>query len=196
MIYNTAYHQIGAVKRANGLAPNLHEFELTPQGTALIAADEPVVWDASQIHRSTHAVVFDSVVQEIDIKTGLVLFQWDSLDHVPLADSYAKFPATRTPYDFFHLNSIEQDDDGNLLIGGRAVSALYKVNRSTGAVMWQLGGRRSSFKLGANALFAFAHDPRCRPRTTRRSASLTTEPGQHQPGYTTSTNSRERCGST
>ena len=100
--------------------------------------------------------MFDSVVQEIDIKTGLVLFQWDSLDHVPLADSYAKFPPTGTPYDFLHLNSIEQDDDGNLLIGGRAVSALYKVNRSTGAVMWQLGGRRSSFTLGANASFAFA----------------------------------------
>jgi Arylsulfotransferase (ASST) len=160
VIYDTAYHQLATVKAGNGLSADLHEFELTPQGTALIAADEPVVWDASQIHRSTHAVVFDSVVQEIDIKTGLVLFQWDSLDHVPLADSYAKFSPTRTPYDFFHLNSIEQDDDGNLLIGGRSVSALYKVNRSTGAVMWQLGGRRSSFKFGVNASFAFAHDPR------------------------------------
>jgi hypothetical protein len=160
VIYDTAYQQIAAVKAGNGLSTDLHEFELTPQGTALIAADEPVVWDASQIHQSTRAVVFDSVVQEIDIKTGLVLFQWDSLDHVPLADSYARFPPKGTPYDFFHLNSIEQDDDGNLLIGGRAVSALYKVNRNTGAVMWQLGGKRSSFKFGADASFVFAHDPR------------------------------------
>ena len=122
-----------------------------------------MIWNASKIHHSTHAVVFDGVVQEIDIKTGLVLFQWDSLDHVPLADSYTKFRTGR-PYDFFHLNSIEQDDDGNLLIGGRSVSALYKVNHSTGAVMWQLGGKRSSFKFGAHASFAFAHDPRMRAK--------------------------------
>jgi Arylsulfotransferase (ASST) len=163
VINDTAYHQIGAVRAGNGLSADLHEFELTPQGTALIAVEYPVVWDASQIHQSTHAVVFDSVVQEIDIKTGLVLFQWDSLDHVPLADSYTKFPTGR-PYDFFHLNGIGQDDDGNLLISGRSVSALYKVNHTTGAVMWQLGGKRSSFKFGANASFAFAHDPRVRAK--------------------------------
>jgi Arylsulfotransferase (ASST) len=163
VIYDTAYHQIGAVKAGNGLSADLHEFELTPQGTALIAVEYPVVWDASHIHQSTHAVVFDSVVQEIDIKTGLVLFQWDSLDHVRLSDSYAPF-STGGPYDFFHLNGIEQDDDGNLLISARSTSALYKVNHSTGAVIWQLGGKRSSFKFGANASFAFAHDPRVRAK--------------------------------
>jgi hypothetical protein len=163
VIYDTSYHQIGAVKAGNGLSADLHEFQLTPQGTALIAIEYPVIWNASQIHKSRHAVVFDAVVQEIDIKTGLVLFQWDSLDHVPLADSYTRFPAGG-PYDFFHLNSVERDDDGNLLIGGRSVSALYKVNRSTGAVMWRLGGKRSSFKLGAHASFAFAHDPRVRAK--------------------------------
>jgi hypothetical protein len=163
VIDDTAYHQIEAVKAGNGLSADLHEFEITPQGTALIAIEYPVVWDASQIHQSKHAVVFDAVVQEIDVKTGLVLFQWDSLDHVPLADSYTKFRKGR-PYDFFHLNGIEQDDDGNLLISGRSVSALYKVNHSTGAVMWQLGGKRSSFKFGANASFAFAHDPRVRAK--------------------------------
>ena len=163
MIYDTSYHQIGTVKAGNGLSADLHEFQLTPQGTALIAIEYPVIWNASQIHHSRHAVVYDGVVQKIDIKTGLVLFQWDSLDHVPLADSYTKFRTGR-PYDFFHLNSIEQDDDGNLLIGGRSVSALYKVNHSTGAVMWQLGGKRSSFKFGAHASFAFAHDPRVRAK--------------------------------
>ena len=163
LIYDTSYHQIGTVKAGNGLSADLHEFQITPQGTALIAIEYPVIWNASHIHHSRGAVVYDGVVQEIDIKTGLVLFQWDSLDHVPLADSYTKFRTGR-PYDFFHLNSIEQDDDGNLLIGGRSVSALYKVNHGTGAVMWQLGGKRSSFKFGAHASFAFDHDPRVRAK--------------------------------
>ena len=161
VIDDRAYHQIGAVRAGNGLRADLHEFELTPQGTALIAIEYPVIWDASSIHQSTHAVVFDAVVQEIDVKTGLVLFQWDSLDHIPLADSYMPFPRGR-PYDFFHLNGIEQDDDGNLLISARATSALYKVNHSTGAVMWQLSGKRSSFRFAADASFAYAHDFRVR----------------------------------
>jgi hypothetical protein len=93
----------------------------------------------------------------------------DSLDHVRLADSYTT-PSTGGPYDFFYLNGIEQDDDGNL-ISARSTSALYKVNYSTGAVMWQLGGKRSSFKFGANPSFAFAMILVCGPRTTRRSAS-------------------------
>ena len=165
VINDTAYHQIGVVKAGNGLSADLHEFEITPQGTALIAVEYPVVWDASHIHQSTHSIVFDSVVQEIDIKTGLVLFQWDSLDHVRLADSYTKFPSRAgAPYDFFHLNGVEQDDDGNLLVSSRSTSALYKINHNTGAVMWQLGGRRSNFRFGANASFAFAHDPRVRAK--------------------------------
>ena len=53
--------------------------------------------------------MLDSVVQEIDIKTGLVLYQWDSLDHVPLADSYEAMPATAGgPFDYFHINSVQQ----------------------------------------------------------------------------------------
>ncbi len=164
VINDTSYHQIAVVRAGNGLNADLHEFELTPQGTALIAVEYPVIWDASHIHQSTHAVVFDSVVQEIDIKTGLVLFQWDSLDHVRLADSYTRFRSSGAPYDFFHLNGIEQDDDGNLIIGSRSTSAIYKIDHSSGKVIWQLGGRRSNFKFGTDASFAYAHDPRIRAK--------------------------------
>ena len=60
--------------------------------------------------------MLDSVVQEIDIPTGLVLFQWDSLDHVPLSASYEPRAEARNPYDYFHVNSVEHDVDGNLII--------------------------------------------------------------------------------
>jgi hypothetical protein len=107
--------------------------------------------------------VFDSVVQEIDIPTGLVLFQWDSLDHVPLTDSYQAPPKTaRNPYNYFHVNSVQEDDDGNLIVSGRNTWAAYKVNHATGAVMWTLGGKHSTFKLGPGASFAFQHHVRVR----------------------------------
>src|SRR5207302_5046448 len=80
VINDSSYRQIEVVKAANGLSADLHEFVLTPQNTALIDALTPVYWDTSAVKGGNHhMIVLDSVVQEIDVKTGLVLFQWDSL---------------------------------------------------------------------------------------------------------------------
>ena len=115
--------------------------------------------NAAAVGASTTEVVLDSVVQEIDIPTGLVLFQWDSLDHVPLTASYTrplnvhkkkskvvKPNSVWTPYDYFHVNSIAADDDGNLLISGRNTWAVYKVNRHTARPYgrWEASTRTSS----------------------------------------------------
>jgi Arylsulfotransferase (ASST) len=162
VIFNSAYQQIAAVNAGNGLHADLHEFELTPSGAALITAYFPVLWNASSIHGSTKELVFDSVVQEIDIPTGLVLFQWDSLDHVPVGDSYAPLPVQnakkRNPLDYFHVNSVSLDDDANLIVSGRNTWAAYKIDSQTGAVLWTLGGKHSSFKMGKGTTFAFQHD--------------------------------------
>jgi hypothetical protein len=153
------YHQVAAVHAGSGLYADLHAFVITPQNTALIVAEEPVYsTKAAQVHHVSRAVVFDAVAQEIDINTGNVLFQWDSLDHIPLSQSYTKFPKTFRPYDWFHMNSIDQDSDGNIVLSGRSVSAVYKINRNTGHVMWTLGGKHSSFKFLGSARFWFQHD--------------------------------------
>jgi hypothetical protein len=160
-IYDSSYRPIAVVKAGNGLSADLHEFRLTPQGTALITAYYPVYWNASALHGSTQQVVLDSVVQEIDIKTGLVLYQWDSLDHVPLADTYEAMPQSSTgPFDYFHVNSVQQQLDGDLLISARNTWAAYDIDHQTGAIVWTLGGRKSSYKLGSGAVFAFQHDIR------------------------------------
>jgi len=164
-IYDSHYVQIAVVRGADGLASDLHEFQLTSAGTALITAYYPVFMDASSVKNGPkRAVVLDSVVQEIDIPTGLVLFQWDSLDHVPLTESETAYPAgTQHPYDYFHVNSIQQDTDGNLVVSGRNTWAAYKIDHGTGAVLWRLGGRRSTFRIGSSAQFAFQHDIRIHP---------------------------------
>jgi hypothetical protein len=162
VIFNSAYQQIATVNAGNGIHTDLHEFDLTPSGTALVTAYFPVYWNASSIHGSTKEIVLDSVVQEIDIPTGLVLFQWDSLDHVPVGDSYQPLPVQnakkRNPFDYFHVNSVVLDDDNNLIVSARNTWAAYKINRQTGAVLWTLGGKHSSFKMGKGAAFAFQHD--------------------------------------
>lgn len=161
VIEDASYRRVAVVHAANGLSADLHEFRLTPQDTALITAYYPVHWNATDVHLAARQIVLDSVVQEIDIKTGLLLFQWDSLDHVPLTDTYE--PAIKSagaPYDYFHINSVQQEQDGNLLISARNTWAAYEVDHQTGQVVWTLGGKNSSYKLGDGASFAFQHDVR------------------------------------
>src|SRR5262249_60206542 len=76
------YRRIATVHGGNGLDIDLHEFLVTNQGDAYVLSAAPVT-----VPGSTRPLV-DSVVQEIDIKTGLVMFEWHALDHVKLSESY------------------------------------------------------------------------------------------------------------
>jgi hypothetical protein len=168
-IYNDRYQQIATVKAGNGDATNFHEFLITPGNTALILADTVTTANLTSIGGPTDQRVIDGLVQEIDIKTGRVLFQWDSATHVPYADSYVPRPSSpSTPWDWFHINAVHLDTDGNLLVSSRNTWTIFKVNRHTGQIMWQLGGRHSSFSLRAapgqvldrdGKIFAWQHDP-------------------------------------
>jgi hypothetical protein len=157
-IYNNHYQQITPpIRAANGLRADFHEFQLSRRNTALITAYHSVFIDARSVGGSAHQDTLDGVVQEIDIPTGLVLFQWDSLDHVPLKGSHGPVKA---PYNYFHLNSIDEGSDGNLIISGRNTWSAYKVNRHTAKTMWVLGGAHSTFRMGPGAQFAWQHDVR------------------------------------
>ncbi len=158
-IVDTSYRQVAVVRAANGLRADMHEFELLPGGRALITAYFPVRWADSPRPGAKQDVVLDGVVQEIDIRTGLLLFQWDSLDHVPLSASYVA-PDKHKPYDYFHINSVQADRDGNLIISSRNTWTAYKVSSHEGRIIWRLGGKHSTFKLPRAATFAFQHDVR------------------------------------
>ncbi len=163
VINDSSYRQIAVVRAGNGLHADLHEFQISPKGTAFISAYYPVYVNASSAHGAKRQVVLDSVAQEIDIPTGLVLYQWDSLDHVSLDSSYSPPPkSSGAPFDYFHINDIEPDKDGNVVISARNTSAAYKVDHTTGRIIWTLGGKHSSFKMGPGAQFAFQHDIRIR----------------------------------
>ncbi len=160
-IYNTSYQHIATVQAGNGLRADLHEFTITGQDTALVTAYYPVLWNVSTAKGTVQRIVLDGVVQEIDIPTGLVLFQWDSLDHVPVTASYQPMPTNAGhPWDYFHLNSAQLIGNGDVIISARDTWGVYDVSHQTGGIVWTLGGKSSSFKMGANTSFAFQHDAR------------------------------------
>lgn len=159
VILNQHYQQIATVSAGNGLKADQHEFALTPQGTALITIYHQVPYDLSSVGGPANGSVLDGIVQEVDVATGKVLFQWNSLDHVPLSASYQPVPTDpNTPYDYFHINGVSLDSDGNLLISARHTWTVYKVDHETGAIVWRLGGKQSDLKLGPGAQFAWQHN--------------------------------------
>jgi hypothetical protein len=163
-IADSSYAQIAEVKCGNGLMADMHEFNLTSQGTALVDAYRPQKADMRSIGGKKNGVVAAGVVQEIDIATGDVIFEWNSLDHVPLTESMsvpAKASGTPdSPYDYFHINSIDVAWDGDLLISSRNTWAVYKVGRRDGQIKWRLGGKHSSFAMGPGAKFYHQHHVR------------------------------------
>jgi outer membrane protein assembly factor BamB len=168
-IYNDHYQPIATVRAADGDMTNFHEFLITPWNTALILAETTTTANVSSIGGPSDQQVIDGIVQEIDIKTGQVLFQWDSADHVPYRDSQLPLPGSAfTPWDWFHINAVHLDTDGNLLVDARNTWTTYKVNIRTGQIIWELGGKQSSFTLKAapgqvldrdGEIFAWQHDP-------------------------------------
>jgi Arylsulfotransferase (ASST) len=161
VIYDHNYRLVGVVRAANGLqGSDLHEFLLTPQGQAYIIAAAPL--QVPGIGKP----LMDSVVQEIDVATGLVLFDWHALDHIPLSESFFKPNSPGFVYDPYHLNSIAIDRDGNLVLSMRNTWADYKIDHSTGAVIWTLGGSQNNFRLGTGTRTAFQHDLEIQPDGT------------------------------
>jgi Arylsulfotransferase (ASST) len=157
MILDDRYRTVARVRAGNGYQADLHEFQLTPEGTALMLAYQPVYW--------SREAVMDAVIQEVDVRTGLVEFEWHSVGRVDTSDSYFR----RTPggpYDYIHANSVQEAFDGSLVVSGRGTHAIYDVDRHTGNIVWQLGGKKSTFAMGPGAQFVAQHDARLQPDGT------------------------------
>lgn len=159
VIDDAAYHRVATVRAGNGLSMDLHDFDVESNGVAFITVFEPVYANLRAYGGLASGAIDDCVVQEIDVRTGLVMFEWHAYGHVPLSNAYSKAPNWRGGlWDWFHINSIDLEPDGNILVSSRSNWALYQISHSLGTVLWELGGRRSSFTLGPGVRFAWQHD--------------------------------------
>jgi hypothetical protein len=164
VIADSSYRTVAVVRAGHGYSADLHEFQITPQGTALLDAYVPVPRNLTSLGGPRDGTVLDCVIQELNIQTGKVLWEWHALGHVPLSASY--WPVAKSPtawFDYFHINSIQQLPDGNLLVSSRNTWAVYEISRSTGKVLWILGGKRSSFSMDPGTNFEWQHDARLHP---------------------------------
>lgn len=161
VILDTSYHEIARVRAGQGYTDDLHAFRLTPHGTALITAYGIATADLRAYGGKANGIYVYGVAQEIEIATGKVVFEWRSDHHVPLEETYAR--VGKGALDYFHINAVDYTHDGNLLISARNTWTVYKVERTTGQVLWRLGGKKGEFSLGPGAHFAWQHDANLHP---------------------------------
>ncbi|EME46366.1 hypothetical protein DOTSEDRAFT_70388 [Dothistroma septosporum NZE10] len=192
---NSSYDIVHRVGAANGLSADLHEFLITPEGTALMTMYEVVEYDLAQVpgwhpdeEQPGPSYIWDCVFQEISIDNGDLVWEWRASDHLNVTSTYHGIGpggSRQDPFDWFHGNSIEKDEFGNYLVSARYTHSVTYINGSTSEIIWTLGGRMNDFLdlSDGNAInFAWQHDARFLP--------LDTFPGLYSPpqqenGYTT-----------
>jgi hypothetical protein len=163
IVMNTRYEVLARVPGGNGLRADLHDFQIEPHDVAYITAFNPIRCDLAPVKGERNGTITDAAVQEIDMRTGLVRWEWHSLDHVGAAESEVQTPTGTAPWDWFHINSIDPEPDGDLFISARSTWAGYQLEGGSGRILWRLGGNRSSFEMGPGTRTAWQHDGRILP---------------------------------
>jgi hypothetical protein len=109
--------------------------------------------------------IADCDLVEFDPTTGAVAWKWVGADHFdpvkdstsPQASENRSLPDGGVVLDVFHCNSIDIDpENGNLLVSARDMSSVFYIERSTGKVLWKMGGTSYSTD---NAHFVQVADP-------------------------------------
>ena len=162
LVMNSHYQTVATVKGGNGLQADLHDFQIAPHDVAYTTAYNPIHCDLSSAGGPRNGVILDTAVQEIDMKTGLVRWEWHSLDHVAVSESETSPPAGRA-WDWFHINSIDPEPNGDLFISARNTWAGYQLEGGSGRILWRLGGLKSSFTMGPGTKTYWQHDGRILP---------------------------------
>ena len=159
VILNHHYQRLATVRAPKGYVMGDHEFQITPRGTALIIGTANKPANLTSVGGPRNGTVIDQVVQEINIATGRVRWQWDVDRHLSWNASYQDRPGS-APWDFTHMNSVQQLPNGNLLVSVRNTWGVYEISKRTGRILWELGGKHSSFKMGPGTRFEWQHDAR------------------------------------
>jgi hypothetical protein len=160
IVMDSSYRTVARIAGSNGLKADLHEFQIAPHDVAYITAYNPIRCNLTAVKGSRGGAIVDTAIQEIDMKTGLVRWEWHSLDHVGTSESETEAPTSTTPWDWFHLNSIDPQPDGDIFISARSTWAGYQLEGTSGKILWRLGGLQSSFKMGPGTETAWQHDGR------------------------------------
>ncbi|MEM7104142.1 MAG: arylsulfotransferase family protein [Bacteroidota bacterium] len=170
LVMDSAYQFVDTLQMQNGLTTDTHELILKSNGSFYgISYDQEII-DMSQLvpGGNPQANVTGVVIQEVDPNNN-VLFEWRSWDHFDIMDAVhngtdsINFTAQNVSY--VHCNSIEIDPNGDLIISNRNMNEVTKISRTTGDIIWRMGGKNNQFTFIDDFPYGFTaqHDARLRP---------------------------------
>ncbi|KAF2708493.1 hypothetical protein K504DRAFT_503654 [Pleomassaria siparia CBS 279.74] len=175
-IMDKHYETIRELRAGNHKLTDKHEFHVVSSETAVIQVYQPVPrdlkpWGASEDQQW----IVNAIFQELNIETGELLFEWSSLDHVSPDESVLPINPGQAgsgynssdAWDYFHINSVDKNADGDYIISARDACSVHKINGTDGSIIWRLDGKSSSFTLGENVTFCFQHHARFHPELLR-----------------------------
>ena len=136
---------IDTLRPVNGYFVDFHEGKVWSDSSYIVLATENRVMDLSGVVTggSPSATIIGAVIQERRFSDGALLFEWKSLDHIPVTDVTDDIKLTDNLIDYIHVNSVAKDTDGNLIVSCRHTDEVIKIRKSSGQVMWRLGGTSS-----------------------------------------------------
>ncbi|OXV08002.1 hypothetical protein Egran_04234 [Elaphomyces granulatus] len=130
---------------------DIHEFNIVEGGrTALVTAYRPEYMHWASLGREEQGWVMTAGFEELEVATGKVVFEWSSVNHIPLSESNANVPETaptESPgWDYIHVNSIDKNENGDYLLSARFTDAIYLISGQDGQILWRLGGKLNNFQ--------------------------------------------------
>ncbi|HIJ52048.1 MAG TPA: hypothetical protein HPP66_02710 [Planctomycetes bacterium] len=144
-LYDEDRNEVDVFQMGNGYLADSHDFQMLPNGHALMLCYSSHIVDMSQIVEGGHPAcnITGAVIQELDVHKN-VIFQWRSIDYIPITDSYNRLTTAKNGY--IHVNSCELDEtDGSIVLSCRETSDVIKISRVTGEVIWRLCGKQNDF---------------------------------------------------
>ena len=165
---DSALHALGAEERgldgsvvdntitADGYAPDHHDVQLLSNGNYLVMGQYGrCCYDLSGHGGPASATILDDVIQEVT-PGGTAVWTWDAADHIGVDEVvgqwWSSIVSSGSPYDTLHMNSVEEDAAGNLLVSFRH-DGVYKITNpeaatDAGKIIWKLGGSAPTMEPG------------------------------------------------
>ncbi|MBL0309069.1 MAG: aryl-sulfate sulfotransferase [Bacteroidetes bacterium] len=186
LFMDSTFRIVDSVQCKNLYQTDPHDMRWLPNGHFLLLGMDTVSMDLRKDSVGKKFEEVDTIlgwraaIQELDAKKNVV-FDWRAKDHFGMTDADTfLFGILLRMLDMEHVNAVESDQDGNILLSCRNYSEITKINRSDGSIMWRLGGKRNQFTfVNCPVPFYGQHDIR---RISNGNITLF-DGGQHQKSH-------------
>lgn len=153
--YDQNFNWVKDFRAVNGYGTDSHELQVLEDGGYLLLGLRTLKSiDMGQVVDGGHpsAMVHETCIQEFTAADELI-FQWrawENLDVTAIGPAHVE-NVRGSSVRVAHMNAIDVDTDGHILVSSRHLSEVTKIHRRTGEVLWRLGGPHSDF--------VFVNDP-------------------------------------